>query len=139
MKQVGYVLDQNIANVWPKISHWVVEISGGRATSAETLDQLFKGLTTLWLAFDDETLEPKGFATTRITVYPNLRALTIVMLGGIEFSEWEELMHDAMVLFAKANECTVLELYGRPGWSRQLKRFGWETKFITAQLKLEDT
>lgn len=135
--QIGYVLSEQVGDVWDRVIGWVDEVcdvSNGRSTPAETLDQCLKGMAQLWIAFDPDTMEPYGYAVSRIVEYPKLRMLLVEQLGGKEFDAWEYPIHDALVKMAQFNDCNGLELWGRKGWVRKMTKHGWEAPFVTAQL-----
>ncbi len=138
--RVSFILPPQIPDIWVRIQDWVIKVceaSQGRASEEETLDRLISGRAGLWLAYDEETLEPMGYAVTTIVVYPKIKMLTVEQTGGGSFHEWESDLHDSFMTYARANGCDGMELFGRHGWKRQLKKFGWSCPFVTCQLMFD--
>lgn len=141
MIKIGYIQGPQVPSVWDKISPWVqtvVDLSHGRTNMAETLNSLIRGDTLLWLSYDEETLEPLGYWICRIVQYTDVKMLSVDQLGGEDYARWEDIMHDSLILYAKENQCAGMELVGRAGWIRQLKKFGWKNQFSACELMFNE-
>jgi hypothetical protein len=51
---------------------------------------------------------------------------------------WEALVSDAMDRFAKENDCSGIELWGRKGWLRRLAKYGYEEYGIDILMRYYD-
>ena len=98
-------------------------------------DQVIAGIRSgdmqLWLATDGG-----GAMVTQITVYPSGdKYATIISMSCDDFNQKVHLL-EPVKKWAKHNKCKGIELYGRPGWEKRLKKQGF-TK-ITTLLRLEE-
>jgi len=84
------------------------------------------------MAFEDEDT-PLGALVTRLEEYPNARMLNYLYVGGDDMASWHQEMLDSLERFAKDNDCAGMEIIGRKGWERFMKKFGWETKHIVCE------
>jgi hypothetical protein len=62
---------------------------------------------------------------TSVNVFPALRVLTLLWAAGHFEDEMASLLDATLADYAKLNECTEIEVRGRPGWYKQLKRAGF--------------
>ena len=142
MYKVSIVLAEHAVAVWPKALPFlqaVEDVAHDRASCAQALDRILKGECLLWLAYREDDLTVVGAMVTRLSQYTQHRSLTVEMLGGDDFEEWIDLAQEAFEIFAKANECKSIELIGRFGWIRKLKRLGWEPLFVTCEKLLDNS
>jgi hypothetical protein len=77
----------------------------------------------LWGIHDGDL---KAVFTTQIVNYQREKRLRLVMIGGHEVDRWEQITSEAMDKFAKENDCSGIELWGRRGWVKRLKKYGYE-------------
>lgn len=73
--------------------------------------------------------ELKASVVTQILVFPQKKKLRGVALGGKDHKEWFDELTTFFSRFAKAFGCTSLELVGRPGWTKSLKRYGYRETY----------
>ena len=95
------------------------------------------GAMDLLVVEDAETREIVAALTTEIQQYPKKKALRIVLAGGERLSEWMDSMHALIEDGARRAGCEVLEIIGRGGWVRALKKLGYGEVFTTIQKSLE--
>lgn len=129
-----------VFDAWPKARDHLmraVEVADGRMTEVELYDRLAKNAQTLWLVLNDDG-DCVAAATTRVEQYPEHRYLRVETIGGSEFDNWYHDLHDAFIVWAKAQNCEGMELTGRSGWVRKLKSLGWEQSFIICTLKFPE-
>ncbi len=74
--------------------------------------------------------------TTRLLVYPQRKALALDWVGGERMKEWEDQLIDTMRRYANELECSHLEGYGRKGWGRALKKYGFYPEYIAYRMEL---
>ena len=94
----------------------------------DVYEGIISGMYELWLVLDDD--KPVAAFTTRIVRFPNCKTLSVDWVGGGRMTEWLPLLQETMTDYAKANNCKYLEGYGRKGWGKALKKFGWEVNYI---------
>jgi len=104
------------------------------------LYDIFKALKTghqqLWVVYDDDTVI--AAFTTSVTDYPGRRILTCQFCGGAQLTEWSGPATEVLQSYAKQTGCTLVELYGRKGWVRELKKQGWADEFTAFQIEVPD-
>ena len=140
MITTSLVTPEFVPQVWGKAAPYLEEainISGGRATVPETLVRCLSGNLQLWLAYDTDTLDVLGSFATSVDTYPDAKLLTVQLLGGEQFDQWIDDCQDKLVIWAAANECRGIQLFGREGWVRKLKKLGWQKKFVTCEYTLD--
>jgi hypothetical protein len=108
-KEVDRVLKKSVATVKDK------------AEMIDILDGVFDGTYVLWVVMDEDDSIVAAF-TTRLIVYPQRRALALDWVGGTRMSEWNDQMINTM--------------YGRKGWGRALKKYGFYPEYIAYRMEL---
>ena len=90
----------------------------------------------LWLGVDEHEQEIILAITTQIYVYPKQSHLRIHMAGSKKHTidSWINEWIEPMEKFCKENEIRYLETAGRDGWTRLLKKKGYE-KYYTVLVK----
>jgi hypothetical protein len=93
-----------------------------------TLDDIKNALDAqrmqLWCIHDGVI---KCVFVTEIVNYPNSKVLQCIALRGETPQEWIKLLLDSMYLYAKDNQCDVMETGGRKGWEKMFKQHGWNS------------
>lgn len=121
---------------WLDIIHLVrkfVPYAHGRATELSIYQELVKNICQLWVAFDDENgNKPVAFVVTKVNEWPQRKMLTYEYIGAEDnaLGSWFEEMSAFTEKFAKELGLDGVESVGRPGWSRILKKMGWEQRFV---------
>ena len=139
--KISIVEPKLVIDVWARVEPYlqqVVDITHGRTTVADTLNRVLKDEATLWIIYDEESLQIVGASISRINIYTTVKFLVIEMLAGDNFDEWMDQINNAFILFAKHFECSGIELIGRRGWVRKLSRLQYKEEFTTMQLLFED-
>jgi hypothetical protein len=114
-----------------------IDRSGGRQTFKSVRDSVAEGRYQLWMAFD-EMNSPIGALVTQIEFYPGRKMLNYLFIGGRELVDWHIEMLDSLERFAKEQECDGMELVGRVGWERYMRKFGWGASHVVIERMFED-
>jgi hypothetical protein len=64
-------------------------------------------------------------------------ALVMHFTGGEQLPKWKNEMLELLQRFAKDNNCTTIESYGRRGWERVFKNDGFKSRFMFYELPVE--
>ena len=80
-------------------------------------------------------IEGEGIAITEILVNRD-RRLLVFLLGGQNIQSWKVQMNAKLVEFAKAQKCSCIEAYCRPGLEKIMVDFGWKREQVVMRLKL---
>jgi hypothetical protein len=117
--------------LWPIAKQFLaksVELAHGAFDLDDIHTLLVNKDAQLWAVHDGEI---KAVAVTQIMIYPKQKRLKLFLLGGNDMAKWEKSISDTFDNFAKANGCDGVELYGRKGWLRNLKQFGYNDYEVT--------
>ena len=128
-----------VPKLWPVVRDMLelaVSRSGGRWTMHDVLEAILLGNQQLWVAYDaNGTVQ--AACTTLITVYPNARFVGIQFLGGKAMSLWAEEGWNMMKKFAKDHACVGIEIIGRLGFEKTVKKLGFVKKCAMYEYSLE--
>ncbi len=114
-----------------------VETSRGKFSMDDILAGIEDGMYVLWIVLDGDDIIAAN--TTRLIPYPgNQIGLAIDWLGGSRMSEWLPIMQRVMTEYARSNDCTHLEAYGRKAWGRWLGKYGWNPEYIAYRMELSN-
>lgn len=111
------------ATVAPLLSPAVAR-SGGRVTMATLFSALSERRSVLWVAYPEDRTIRAAFVT-RVAQYPARRMLVVDCAGGSGMRGWVSDVQSTFRRYAVDENCTGVEMYGRPGWLRVLKPYGW--------------
>ena len=131
------VLSNALDEVWHEVVPFLenaIEYSDGKFSLRDTRENLEKTLAQLWVGYDSEGLCVTF--VTEIIEYPQKRVLLIKFLGGRRFDTWVHRI-DFLREFAYEKGCTAIELYGRPGWEKVLKKFSYQKMYSVLVLDLK--
>ena len=129
---------EHIHTVWDRIKKYVekcAKYTYGRYTADDILEGLLTKDQHLWIAFDNEGIH--GFWVTEVSVYPQMRALTLHFVGGRRFKEWASVGFPPLQKFAKELGCDVMESFGRPGWKKMWEGYGYNPRYVFYELPVE--
>ena len=96
---------------------------------------IYEGMYVLWVVMNEDDKIVAAF-TTRLIQYPRRRALALDWVGGTQMKEWEDQLIDTMKRYANELGCSHLEGYGRKGWGRALKQYGFYPEYIAYRMEL---
>lgn len=114
-----------VGRVWPLVKSLLqpaVDRTGGRWSLDDVRRYLMDGRSLLWVIFDDDI---RAAFVTRVIEYPSMRCLSVDFIGGRSRHLWMGLMREKMLKFAKETGAQKLECWGRPGWSGDSRRYGY--------------
>lgn len=112
-----------------------IATADGKTDVRHVKRQLDSGELLLWVVADG--LAPVAALTTRIIVYPERRGMAMDWIGGARMREWLPMAQSMLMRYAADNGCAHLEGYGRKGWDRWLRRFGWRPEYIAYRMDLD--
>lgn len=117
---------------WPSVSDWCTEAlsyGGGLLTLDDLKDAVESRDMQLWLVFDDGKLT--AVFITKISVWSKLKSLTTVVIAGNNMDKWIGALDDVLVRFGREKGCSLLDAYGRRGWTKTVRKFGWVDSIVT--------
>ncbi len=122
---------ENIPYLWGEIEPLIISgldyVPGHTHTSEDIYDALMRKTMQLWIASEDQVL--LGCTVTKIFEQPQATVCTLVVTAGEQVERWE---HNLSVVedWAYSQGCSLMQHYGRLGWSRMAKRHGYKRSSI---------
>jgi|TARA_R100001530_G_scaffold90666_1_gene63013 hypothetical protein len=108
------------------------ERSEARHNIHTVMDGLYSGQFNLWMAFDENN-NPAGAVVTSIEKYPLRKMVNLLFCAGDDLDGWHKEMLDALEKHMWETGCRGLEVVGRYGWQRFLKKYGWEANYVVCE------
>jgi|TARA_R110000751_G_scaffold24320_2_gene67134 hypothetical protein len=137
---VTLVPSNYLNTIWPDVEGLLkggADRTGGRWDLRSLFFALAGDKQQLWVTFDKDN-EITNALTTEIIYYPNKISLAIQFAGGADgqvAAPRDALLVYDVVLnklerYAKDVGCHCIEIWGRKGFSRKLKRAGYEESLV---------
>ena len=128
-----------VSAVWADVAR-VMNKSVDTSNGKYHVDDLFHGIQSdlyvLWVIMEEEKVI--AAITTRIIEYPGKRAMAMDWIGGSKMGKWLPVAQETLERFARDNNCTHLEGYGRKAWGRWLGKYGWNPEYIAYRMEIEN-
>ncbi len=127
-----------IGSVWKDVDEILKRAVDTVKDKSEVIDILtgvYEGMYALWVVMNEDDKIIAAF-TTRLIQYPRRRALALDWVGGTQMKEWEDQLIDTMKRYGNELGCSHLEGYGRKGWGRALKKYGFYPEYIAYRMEL---
>ena len=117
-------------NIKPLVKK-AVTYSGGRHTVNSTKYLLKQGMMDLFIVF--KTIKDiEAIIVTQKSVYPAKTMMTVVLCGGKNMNKWAGEGIKTIMEHAKQNDCTGVEVMGRPGWRKIFnKHVKYKESYVT--------
>ena len=130
--------ERAIGHVWKDVEGILdkaVDTIKDKSKVIDILNGVFDGIYVLWVVLDDDDRIVAAF-TTRLVAYPRRKALAVDWVGGTQMKEWEDQWVETMKRYANELDCSHIEGYGRKGWGRALKKYGFYPEYIAYRMEL---
>ena len=136
---ISAVPKEAVSAVWADVAR-VMNKSVDTSNGKYHIDDLFHGIQSdlyvLWVIMEEEKVI--AAITTRIIEYPGKRAMAMDWIGGSKMGKWLPIAQETLEKFAKDNNCTHLEGYGRKAWGRWLGKYGWNPEYIAYRMEISN-
>lgn len=111
-----------VAEFWPHVRGMILGAikKCGLSDSAEVEASILCGGSLLWIAWNGATIE--AAASTRIATIDGGKVCTLVACGGGDRRRWMPMLRK-LEIYAKAEGCSRVRIFGRRGWARVLKTY----------------
>tara|TARA_A100001515_G_C4426535_1_gene162220 strand:+ start:40 stop:438 length:399 start_codon:yes stop_codon:yes gene_type:complete len=132
------VPQEAIGSVWKDVDGILkraVDTVKDKSEVIDILTGIYEGMYVLWVVMNEDDKIVAAF-TTRLIQYPRRRALALDWVGGTQMKEWEDQLIDTMKRYGNELGCSHLEGYGRKGWGRALKKYGFYPEYIAYRMEL---
>ena len=114
---------------WDKVKNWVYKVvvqSNGRHTLDSTYKLLKQGTMTMFLITDKKKL--CAVYVVQKVYYPAKIVLGILFCGGSKVIKEVKKIEKFFLNYAKEQKCEGLEIIGRKGWDKVIKKNNLEFK-----------
>ncbi len=118
----------DVRRVWASVAPMLVpaiQYSGGRIDARSVIEWLMDGRYILWVVHTENS-PPKAALVTRVARYPRRAMLAVDLCGGSGLEDWAAEADRVLRTFSRQSGLDGVELYGRQGWTRVLRRLGWQ-------------
>ena len=117
-------------NIKPLVKK-AVTYSGCRHTVNSTKYLLKQGMMDLFIVF--KTIKDiEAIIVTQKSIYPAKTMMTVVLCGGKNMNKWAGEGIKTIMEHAKQNDCTGVEVMGRPGWRKIFnKHVKYKESYVT--------
>jgi hypothetical protein len=135
--QINIIAQKDLRAIWPVVAPLLAKAlaySGGRYDLHTLFGQIDEGKELLWVIYADGPV--RAAFTSRETMYPKRTLLTVDFLGGDGVNEWAGPITERLAAFANDRGLDGVEFYGRPGWGRVMKPFGWRQSVVLHELPI---
>ena len=114
--------------------------SQGRSTVDDILRFVLNGQMQLWVVFSPEDSKIYGHVITEVKQYPSKTLLVIQYCAGEpnHMQYCEDKMYGLLERFARDAKCAGIELIGRFGWTKHVKKYGYEPQSVMYQKFFKD-
>jgi hypothetical protein len=136
MMQLSLVPHGVIYTVLPQIISFLKvseEWTRGRSTVDDILSFVLSGRMQLWVVFDDDGVH--GHLITEVKHYPQCK-MFVIQYCAMEphtLAAVEDRMQELAEAYAKETGCAGIEFVGRPGWTKSMKRYGYDVQSVMFQ------
>jgi len=109
-----------------------VEWTEGRMDADDIARLALAPQSQLWIVIDTDTGVIHGYLLTEVKRYPRKFMFQVHHCAMRPHTKAlvEEQMHKTMEQFARDQGCWGVEFFGRPGWKKHAKTFGYETQTV---------
>ena len=114
-----------------------VDTAEGKMEMIDVLEGILNNVYVLWVVMDDDDALIAAI-TSRIIQYPRRKGMALDWVGGSKMSKWSDMVMDTMTDFAKKNDCSHLEGYGRKAWIRVIKKYGFYPEYIAYRMEIDN-
>ena len=119
-----------LADRWHEIKDYINEalVHGlGDVDALDLFTECFQNICQCWLVEEEDELI--GVAITRVLRYKKYSELVIVTATTDRWFEVGPRVLEDIEQFARDMGCKYTSLYGRKGWMRALKKYGYEQPY----------
>ena len=129
MIEIKQVDIERVDVFWDKVKNWVYKVvvqSNGRHTLDSTYKLLKQGTMTMFLITDKKKL--CAVYVVQKVYYPAKIVLGILFCGGSKVIKEVKKIEKFFLNYAKEQKCDGLEIIGRKGWDKVIKKNNLEFK-----------
>lgn len=126
---VAAIKPENVVFMWPIVKSMLARAithSNGEIEIDEILKRAIDG-EVLIVTISEEKEVVAAIAIEQRDFNSGKRILNLTLVGGNNMSSWMDKFSEIANNLAKDYNCDEIYIVGRPGWTRTLRRLGFET------------
>ena len=115
-----------VDSVWGEVRPWIEAACArnrGKYDAEDIRAGLLSGEDQLWIW---KTATAFAVGVTRLSNYPKQRVCALRIVTGRNAAEWQVEALATIERWAKEQGCAAMELCARPGWSRRIRKHGYD-------------
>lgn len=135
--QITNVPSANLPLVWDRIYNHlerVVDSAHGDITMISLREELLQGQAGLLVIHSGEEIVAAVCVEVR-TMPSGKRILMVPIVGGEDMVNWIDQLNAEVKRLKKTLLCDAIRGAGRPGWVRELKKYGWKNVITVVSLE----
>tara|TARA_A100001015_G_scaffold62864_1_gene69369 strand:+ start:2909 stop:3337 length:429 start_codon:yes stop_codon:yes gene_type:complete len=136
MIELVYIPNDLVDSAWKNVEKDIADAlarSNGYALAANIKQWIKDKKMQLWILWDKEDKNQYyGVVVTEILQRPLKRCLNIRIMTGHHRDKWQHLIKN-IEKFAWDNKCDSMELIARPGWQKELSRYGYQRTHVVLE------
>jgi hypothetical protein len=136
MIELVYIPNDLVDSAWKNVEKDIADAlarSNGYALAANIKQWIKDKKMQLWILWDKEDKNQYyGVVVTEILQRPLKRCLNIRIMTGHHRDKWQHLIKN-IEKFAWDNKCDSMELIARPGWQKDLSKYGYQRTHVVLE------
>lgn len=122
-----------VAEFWPHVRSMILGaiMRTGLSHTRDVEESILTGGSLLWIAWDGRAID--AAAATEIVETDAGKVCVLVAVGGKNMHRWFPMLKK-LEIYAKAEGCSCLRIFGRRGWVRLLKNYAVEHVVLEKRL-----
>ena len=136
MIELVYIPNDLVDSAWKNVEKNIADAlarSNGYALAANIKQWIKDKKMQLWILWDKEDKNQYyGVVVTEILQRPLKRCLNIRIMTGHHREKWQHLIKN-IEKFAWDNKCDSMELIARPGWQKDLSKYGYQRTHVVLE------
>ena len=142
MMQISEIDKATAVELWPELETWIGEAlvrdEHDTITTSDIKEQLSTGYAQLMLAHSDENLEILGAIVVQMFKLRGERVIHVLTTTGVRMADWLDALIDHLRDIAQKENASAVTMSGRPGWAKQLAKYGFRTHQITMRMGVDN-
>jgi hypothetical protein len=132
---VQYVRPEHIPDVWLDIKPLIDLTEDEDNDTVSVYNELISGHRHLWMVSQDEQVT--AAMTTSFVIYPTSgKMCRVETLAGKDFSSKLLSYLPKIEEWAKLNDCVAMDIFGRKGFEKALKPYGYDFNCVLLRKRL---
>ena len=126
---------QSAVEIWPDLKPYVAAAVAHDIANTVSVEGIFEqvksGYARVLLCFDSAG---KILSASVVQIFKDRAeelVLHVLCTAGQDSDQWLHLLFAKCNEMAAAQECSGITMTGRPGWARELRKFGFKTEIVT--------